>query len=227
MSAKSLEAKSCIVCGASVRLLEDTLTYQDIPVQYAICDHCELITKTPASHPSNKAEKAQYETHENGMDNTGYINYLSRFAETAVDPFIKQGRGLDFGSGPGPVLYELLKQKGFIMEHYDPFYHPDKSYQNKHFDLITTTEVFEHLKHPKETFEHLIKRLRPKGILAIQTEFHPNNDQVLLDWWYRRDYTHITFYTVQTFNYLSTVFPVKMIYSNDKNIVVFQKEVNP
>ncbi len=224
MNVKNLEAKSCILCGASVRWLEDTIRVANKPIRYAVCLQCELIQKTQTT-PSLKEEKTQYDYHDNSFENSGYVDYLNRFATEAVDPFIKAGKGLEFGSGPGPVLFALLKKRGFDMRHYDPFYHPEQSVFKTTYDLITSTEVFEHFQNPLKEIKRLISLLKPGGILAVMTCFHPKNDAVFLKWWYRRDITHLVFYTENTFKYLTTLYPITIVYSNHKNIIVFKKEV--
>jgi cyclopropane fatty-acyl-phospholipid synthase-like methyltransferase len=157
------------------------------------------------------------------MENVGYVNMFNRFIAAAVDPFINTGSGLDFGSGPGPVLYELLKQKGFTMTHYDPYFHDDKTVLTKTYDLITSTEVFEHLSNPLTTFKTLANMLNKDGVLAIMTSFHPQDDETFLSWWYRRDPTHIAFYTETTFKHLQKATKLQRIYTNHKNIIVFKK----
>ncbi len=222
MSAKSFVAE-CVICGALTRTVIDAQLVKPKPVRYAVCDACGFIRKAPTTHPSPSAEKAVYDQHRNSFDSPGYVAMFERFIAKAVDPFITRGRGLDFGSGPGPVLHQLLERQGFSMRHYDPYYHPISDVFNDRYNLITATEVFEHLSDPKATFATLIERLMPGGILAVQTMFHPANDAAFLDWWYRRDATHIGFFTPTTFHHLAKHHPVRIAYHDTKNIVVIQK----
>ncbi|MFW5841942.1 MAG: class I SAM-dependent methyltransferase [Bacillota bacterium] len=223
MNAKNFTVNPCIICHHDTRIITDSELKKPTPVVYHVCKTCELIIKAPFSHPTHEDEKTLYMHHNNSMENVGYVNMFNRFIAAAVDPFITTGSGLDFGSGPGPVLYELLKQKGFTMTHYDPYFHPDKTALNNTYDLITSTEVFEHLSDPLATFKRLESMLNTHGILAIMTNFHPKHDETFLSWWYRRDPTHIAFYTTKTFEYLSKETSLQCIYTNHKNIIVFKK----
>ncbi len=58
-------------------------------------------------------ERAEYDLHENSIEDMGYVNYLDNFLIKAVDPYINEGQALDFGCGPEPVLAELLKRGVF------------------------------------------------------------------------------------------------------------------
>jgi 2-polyprenyl-3-methyl-5-hydroxy-6-metoxy-1,4-benzoquinol methylase len=223
MNVKNSTVNTCIVCGAKTNTLTDSELTNPEPVIYHVCTTCDLITKAPFTHPTHEDEKTLYTHHNNSMENVGYVNMFNRFIATAVDPFITKGDGLDFGSGPGPVLYELLKQKGFNMYHFDPFFNNDTTVLQHTYDLITSTEVFEHLSDPLNTFKQLASMLNDNGILAIMTSFHPKDDTQFLSWWYRRDATHIAFYTENTFHTLLKRTKLKQIYTNHKNIIVFKK----
>ncbi len=111
---------------------------------------------------------------------------------------------LDFGSGPTPVLAELLKKRGLRVEYFDKFYQPNEIYKNKKYDLIASTEVFEHLENPKKILKFLTSHLEPDGIIAIMTLFHSNKIDDFLKWWYRRDPTHITFFTPKSIEVMAS-----------------------
>ena len=52
------------------------------------------------------------------------------------------------------------------------------------------------------------------------TLFHPNNEEEFKDWWYRRDTTHICFYTPKTLKKLAELIGLKVLLVDDKNICV-------
>ncbi len=56
--------------------------------------------------------------------------------------------GLDFGSGQDAAVVAILKEKGYQIQAYDPFFFPDLNWKKHKFDFITATEVVEHLQHP-------------------------------------------------------------------------------
>ena len=97
----------------------------------------------------------------------------------------------------------------------------DKVYLGKHYDLITTTEVVEHLQDPLEYFRLFSKLLKPDGVLAVMTLFHQNDQAHFLNWHYIRDRSHISFYTAKTMKYIASQVGLKVIYSNNKRFTTF------
>jgi len=210
----------CMICEGETYRLNDP----QIRVTYSVCKACGFTYKNRAHHLSLTEEKTQYDSHQNTMENEGYKTMFERFIEESITPYIKEGKALDFGSGPGPVLYELLKIKGFKASHYDPFYHKDFSVFDETYDLITSTEVFEHLNTPLKTLNHISALLEKGGMLAIMTSLRPKDDETFLKWWYRRDLTHVSFFTLKAIKALINPYPLRLIYTNEKNYFVFRKE---
>ncbi|OGC21381.1 hypothetical protein A2291_07725 [candidate division WOR-1 bacterium RIFOXYB2_FULL_42_35] len=166
-------------------------------------------------------EKNKYAFHNNNFESQGYVQMFHDFIAKAIRPHkLEIKTALDFGSGPGPVLAELLRQEGFETDIYDKHFAPEKIYLNKKYDLITATEVFEHLADPMETLKLLKTLLNNHGIIAIMTLFHPNNDEEFKKWWYRRDSTHICFYTSKTLQTMADLIELKVSLVNNKNICV-------
>lgn len=209
-----------MICGGTTRPLFD----RTLKLSYDVCTLCNFTYKQPAYHPSYEKEKSLYDNHQNSFENKGYVAMFKRFLAQGVTPYITQGKALDFGSGPGPVLYELLKQQGFKANHYDPYFYPDEDALKIRYDLITATEVFEHLSDIKSTLKRLLTALNPGGYLVLMTAFRPKDDEEFLNWWYRRDPTHIAFHTLKSMRHLETQTALNIIFHNDKNIITFQKK---
>jgi len=170
------------------------------------------------------AERLHYEKHENTPDNPGYVGMFREFIDRAVRPHHPEIRtALDFGCGPGPVLAALLAAEGTDVTVYDPFFAPDAAYRLKTYDLITATEVFEHLSDPAGTAGHLAGLLNPGGLLALMTLFHPG-DSGITDWWYRRDPTHISFFRPATLMRMAEQSRLRCVYQDTKRICVMKKE---
>jgi len=192
-------------------------------IAYDVCPECGYTRKKACFHPEPAAEKAVYDTHENTMENEGYVRMLEDFLDRAVHPFHAPSHALDFGCGPGPVLYELLLRRGFSVRRYDPYYYPDRSVFTETYGVITATEVYEHLAHPLEETKRLAARLEKGGILAVMTKFRPPKDEDFLTWWYRRDVSHIGFFTAEAFRVLAKRTELRLRHTDREKIVVLQK----
>jgi hypothetical protein len=92
------------------------------------------------------------------------------------------------------VLQVLLKKLGFATDIYDPCFHPTQGFLKKRYDLITCTEILEHLKNPLATIRILEGLLKEGGTLAVTTLFYTSTED-FNSWWYRKNSTHITFYS--------------------------------
>ena len=93
-------------------------------------------------------------------------------------------RGLDFGSGPGPTASVMMRERGFVLRDYDPFFAPDETFLRDTYAFVICTEVVEHFRRPAENFKILDALLE--------------DDAAFPAWWYHRDATHIAFYRPET-----------------------------
>ena len=209
----------CHICN------EPTMMFMDQKAQmlYYHCSGCEYIFKDPSVYQNIADQKARYDLHENAEESEGYKAYFQRFLDFVL-PMVKQPKSaLDFGCGESTLLASMLEEVGIECDYYDPLYHSSGLVDSKKYDLIVSTEVFEHLHQPKEVFEDLLDRLNAGGYLAIQTEFHPNEMAAFMNWYYTKDPTHIVFFTVKTFEVLSTLSKCRVIDDNGKNMVLIKK----
>ena len=215
----------CKICRRGVKTIYDA----QFDVDYYYCRNCGFIFMDHEKIVPQEQEKKRYLAHINRREDTGYVNMLKRFIETGVKPFCKEmNTALDFGSGPGPVLAELLIEMGYEVDIYDIYFAPKKVYRSKTYDLITCTEVLEHVKNPLEILKTLEKHLNPGGILSVMTLFHPVDgclpgEEAFKTWWYRRDPTHISFFRPETFQYISGLLGMTILMMDKKNIVSFAK----
>ncbi len=215
---------NCLICqSATEQWMDSQIKIAKEFVVYHTCKHCGFTSKARRFFIDQAAEKRQYDTHQNSLENEGYVTMLNNFIDTAVMPFIKSGNALDYGSGPEPVLQSLLRQRGFDVAIYDPYYANDQNVFVKDYDLITSTEVFEHFYSPLNAIERIVKRLKKAGYIAIMTQFKPNDQATFLQWWYRRDATHVSFYTLDSFRIIEEKFGLIRRYTNHKNLLVLQK----
>jgi SAM-dependent methyltransferase len=188
---------------------------------YHHCNKCDFIFLDEAFFVSEEKEKERYLKHQNSIENKGYVAMFEKFLGD-IDKIKKNIKtALDFGSGPNDVLKQLLERKNIQTDVYDAYFATEKIFENKKYDLITCTEVLEHINNPLETLKLLKKHLNNKGILAIMTLFHPDIEQ-FNSWWYITDETHITFYNKTTFEIIAKKLGFNIIYLDQKNTILLE-----
>jgi len=208
---------NCKICNSEIKIIFD----YDKHKKYEICTNCQAIILQKKFLINPAKEKAQYEHHNNNFESKGYVKMFEDFLDYFWQDLDKNAtHGLDFGSGPGPVLAQIMENRSLHVEIFDKFYQPNPIYKDKKYNLITSTEVFEHLQNPLETLKLFKKHLKKGGLIAIMTLFHDNNEENFLKWWYRRDPTHILFYTPKTFEVLAKMCGLKIIKCDNRRIVV-------
>ncbi len=205
--------ENCKICQSPTR----EIVYQKFALLFHCCDECGFIWKDDQQKISSEAEFEIYQTHNNSIDAPHFVRYFNNFIYAAVLPYRSEGRqGLDFGSGPSPVLAMLLERDyGYRMDIYDLFYAPAKVFQGNQYDLVTCTEVVEHLADPVMYFKLLRSLLRPDGILGVMTLFHQRDDAKFLDWFYIRDLSHVSFYTPQALRLMAEKVGLQVVYTDE------------
>ena len=212
----------CKICGSET----EGFHHEKFGMIFHQCRGCSFIWKDSSVHVGPEEEFEIYETHNNSIHDEKYVRYLKDFVDAAVIPFIGGGgKGLDFGSGPVPVLSTILERDyGFSMDIFDKFYATEKVYSDKSYDLIISTEVVEHLDDPLKYFRLFKGLLEDDGVLAIMTLFHPEDRESFLDWFYIRDQSHISFYTPRTFEVISEKLGLDFIYTDNHRYSTFRYE---
>ncbi|PLX35327.1 MAG: class I SAM-dependent methyltransferase [Clostridiales bacterium] len=220
---EEFEMTLCKICGSETRRLYDPQMMDC----YHVCPFCDYIFLDEEGYASFEDEKTRYMEHDNSYENEGYRDFLEGFLEAAVFPFGNGfKRALDFGSGPEPVLARIMREKhGIETDIYDLHFSPDREYMDKKYDLIVATEVLEHLKDPVETLSGLKERLEPNGLLSVMTLFHHVDDKAFLGWHYRRDKTHIGFFTAKTLEIAGRAAGLELIHADGKRIATFKKRI--
>ncbi|MCB9856061.1 MAG: class I SAM-dependent methyltransferase [Phycisphaerales bacterium] len=180
------------------------------------CNDCDLICVPPTEHLDRQAEKSRYLFHENSIENAAYVAtfdgplaMLAAHAPTAR-------RVLDYGSGPTPVLVELLRRRGHDAVGFDPYFASDTDIAGP-FDAVISVETFEHFRDPRAELERLRTRLAPGAPLIVKTLFHPGPD-ALEDWYYLRDKTHVAFYSPATFEWIAEAFDLRLIHHDGHSL---------
>ena len=185
------------------------------------CHICDLIFVQESSYLSSADEIARYRLHDNSLLNQGYVNMFLEKISLVHEYCPGVNSVLDYGCGPEPVLAELLKKDGFECDIYDPYFFPDLP--DRSYDLVISTEVFEHLKDIGADLNIIRSLLSPEGYLAIMTSFHDAVNS-FEGWWYSKDPTHICFFSMRTFEWMAKEFGFKIVHNNYKNFIILQIE---
>jgi SAM-dependent methyltransferase len=190
--------ETCPLCGG----LESTAEAGPRGRLFRRCAGCRLTFLPAAQHPTPEEELARYRLHRNDPADPGYRAHLGRLVE-ALAPRLRPGqKGLDYGSGPGPALAAILRERGLQMSLYDPHFAPDAAPLARDYDFITCTETAEHFRHPGREFARLARLLRKGGWLGMMTRLRPAT-LPLADWWYAQDVTHLCFYERDTMEWIA------------------------
>ncbi|HDP94356.1 MAG TPA: class I SAM-dependent methyltransferase [Candidatus Aminicenantes bacterium] len=208
----------CPVCGDG----ETGFYWRDQAREYVRCGECGLVFVPPRYYLSAAEEKKRYDLHENSPENEGYVRFLKKLFDPVMGRLAPGAAGLDFGSGPGPVLAKMFRTAGFDMTLYDVFYAPDTAALEKSYDFITVCETAEHLHHPGRDLTLLYRLLRPGGMLAVMTKPVVPVEQ-FETWHYRKDETHVCFFAPETFQWLAERWGAKLEILPD-GVVIFSSE---
>lgn len=186
---------NCILCEASAK---------PFATDYFHCFCCDLRFLDPARRLLPDEEFARYRTHENDLNDPRYVQFMKPMMDRARR-LPKSSRVLDFGCGSQAVLKHVLEPEGYMVENYDAFFFPDEAVLESTFDFIAAIEVLEHIYEPARALTRLRKCLAPSGRLGLMTVmYQPGQD--FENWYYRRDPTHVAFYSTQTFAYIRVHF---------------------
>ena len=210
----------CKVCQ------ENTSSMKDVKKElvYYRCISCGFVSLDDACMVDNTTERKHYEKHNNTLECTGYVQMFEEFINISVLEYKESIQTvLDFGCGEEAVLAHLLEEKGFEVDVYDIYFHSKKVYEHKQYDLIISTEVFEHLQEPKVVLKTLVHSLNSNGYIILMTKFPPKDDKEFLAWWYRRDITHISFFTPKSLEVMGNEVGLRVLKTINENVVIFQK----
>jgi len=193
--------------------------------EYWRCPVCRLIFVPAKYFISQEKEIEHYLKHENSLESAGYVQMFTEKIQIIKNLCQGVQTVLDYGCGFEPVLKTLLVREGFTVTGYDPHFFPQLD-TNTTFDLIVSTETFEHFKEPGREILNLLSHLTLTGYLAIMTRLVPPQDQLesFERWYYKRDPTHIVFYASDTFSWIARQYKMEILFNNEKDFVVLQRK---
>ncbi len=191
----------CIVCKQN-----KAVVFKNIKQKiYWKCSYCEAIFLDKEFYLSSNDEYKHYLTHNNDLNDPRYKKFLSNLMLPLIERIKLNSTGLDYGCGPGPALSLMLREKGYQMFNYDPFFDPEKRNLLKKYDFICCTETAEHFHNPFGEFTRFNELLNNNGTIGIMTNFH-SEQHIFENWYYIKDPTHVVFYNKKTFQIIAKIF---------------------
>ena len=210
----------CIVCKNQKASVFTNIKQK----RYWNCSYCEVIFLDKEFYLNSNDEYKHYLTHNNDVNDERYKKFLTNLMLPLIDRIKLKSIGLDYGCGPGPALSLMLREKGYQMFNYDPFFHPKKSNLLKKYDFISCSETVEHFHNPFYEFTRFNELLNDGGIIGIMTNFH-SKENIFENWYYIKDPTHVVFYSKNTFLIIAKMFKWDCEFLNN-NLVFFKKIYN-
>lgn len=199
------------------------LFYQDRLRQYNHCNQCKLVFVPPQFHLSADDEKKRYDFHQNSPDRADYKRFLNILLERLTIKLRPASKGLDYGSGPVPVLSMLMADKSFTVDNFDLYYANNPDVLAHQYDFVTCVETVEHFRYPQSNWVTMINMLKKGGWLGIMTELLMDSVD-FASWYYKSDTTHINFYSEATFIWLANKYKMNVSVYGSSVILLQRKE---
>jgi len=225
----------CLICSHhSSPLFEGVITLKH-QVQYYQCGNCGFI-QTEKPYWLDEAYKKAITSTDIGLLSRN-IYLADVVLKLVVEHFDSKKKFLDFGGGYG-ILVRLLRDHGLDFYRQDIYCEnlfaqghdiTDLDEHDYHFELVTCSEVFEHIDGPAKLMEQLLGYA--DNILVTTLLVPENTYQSTDDWWYFSPETgqHISFYTKHALEILAKEFGLNL-YSNGSDLHLFSRKqltVNP
>lgn len=202
---------NCSLCKTPLR--------QRIDEVYFSCSVCQGIVMDDALYLSPDEEQERYESHNNDVNDVRYQQFTSPIWKHVLERFTASDVGLDFGSGTGPVITKVLRENGYQVALYDPYFSPDESVLKNKYNYVFSCEVIEHFYNPAKEFNKLFDMLLPGGELILMTHIY-NESIPFKNWYYRKDPTHVFIYREETMIYIANEHQAEVKYMDERLVVM-------
>jgi len=205
----------CILCGHQAHFFATARKRG-----YFQCENCRSVFLDPADYVPKEEEKARYQKHNNDVNDPRYQQFVAPIVRQIRENHTPGQEGLDFGSGTGPVISRLLRDQGYRIHTWDPFFddHPRLLDQTYHY--IACCEVAEHFHNPAAEFATLHKLLKPGGKLYVMTRLYTPDIQ-FESWNYKNDETHVFFYHRHALEWIARHLNFSKLTLHDYQLITF------
>jgi SAM-dependent methyltransferase len=206
----------CPLCSGAAKLF-----FEMPESRYHQCRQCLGVFMDKACWVCREDEKKRYLQHNNDVDDPRYRQFVAPLVVKVEERFKPEHTGLDYGAGTGPVAAKILKNKGYSVKLYDPYFYNVPDLLQKKYDFIICCEVIEHFNNPAKEFKLLKSLLNPGGVLFCMTDLY-SEDIDFKSWYYKNDPTHVFFYQQQTLSWIKDWFGFAYL-QQQKRVISFQK----
>ncbi len=208
---------NCTLCSS---VTKPFYYYEKEDRQYHRCVNCRAILMDEDDFPTPEQEIERYKSHDNDVHDPRYQEFVTPLVEKIMEHFEADELGLDFGSGTGPVITKMLRDEGYSIQTFDPFFDNDTDVLKLKYDYIVSCEVIEHFHSPHEEFTRLKNMLKPNGALFLKTDIY-TDDIDFHAWYYKGDETHVFFYHPDTLRWMKDEFGFRAMEMDDRHISFF------
>ncbi|HZK19149.1 MAG TPA: methyltransferase domain-containing protein [Treponemataceae bacterium] len=186
---------------------------------YFFCPECKGIHLHKTIRLDKHHEKQRYLEHNNDVNDPGYRKFVWPIVRMVLKNFSASDRGLDFGAGPGPVISTMLKEKGYTISLYDPFFYKDETVLQTQYKYIVCCEVMEHFFEPYKEFKKIFGLLQKHGTLYCKT--HLYDESIHFEkWYYAKDPSHVFFYQKETIEWIKKRIGFETVHIEDRLIIL-------
>lgn len=189
-------------------------------MSYFRCSMCDLRFLDPSKRLSPSDEIERYKLHNNDIYDPRYRAFVKPLFQEIVRRIDGESLGLDYGAGPGPMVATMLNEKNIKVDLYDPYFKSSALALNRSYNFIYASESAEHFYDPHMEFTRMRRCLEPDGFVAVMTLMY-TGDVPFSDWYYRKDPTHVSFYSPHTMRWIGASFGFKNVEIISARIVVF------
>lgn len=201
---------NCPLCDSKLKLKKNAQFYD--------CSTCFALVKDAQLYISPEEEKKHYEKHNNDVNDSGYQKFVAPVIQFVLQNQKASDKGLDFGSGTGPVVSKLLTDNQFSIAQYDLYFEAIEERLQTKYDYIVCSEVWEHFQQPDKELIQLRKMLHENGRLIVMTLLY--SDEINFETWhYRLDITHVFIYRKETMEFIAEKFNLELEFISERLIV--------
>ncbi|MBE8168062.1 MAG: class I SAM-dependent methyltransferase [Shewanella sp.] len=203
----------CLVCHGNTQHF-----YQDKKRSYFSCAECGFICSDPNTHLPQHVFQQRFKT-----DKIQQQHKHTQFIATIIAEFQKEQsqclRILNYGQPLKIEFASKIAALGHQFFQFNPFVEVDTSALKQQYDVIINYRVVEHFTSPKRDWLLQSRLLKSGGWMIIETQLLHDLDS-FCTWRFINDSTRVSFYQIQTLNYLADLCELSEVFNNGTLILL-------